>query len=135
MKRHAALQQLSREHHPALKLARLARFAADSGSPAAVAEAAAKVSENFPAQLEPHFQSEERDLLPALAGHGCQGEVDRVLAEHRELRQLASRLNQPDAASLARFGNLLHDHVRFEERELFETAQALLYPNDAPEDG
>jgi hypothetical protein len=25
------------------------------------------------------------------------------------------------------FATLLHDHVRFEERELFETAQALLY--------
>ena len=37
MKRHAALLQLSREHHHALKLSRLARFAADSGVEIAIA--------------------------------------------------------------------------------------------------
>ena len=34
----------------------------------------------------------------------------------------------PDGATLARFGQMLYDHVRFEERELFERVQELLYP-------
>jgi hypothetical protein len=71
MKRHAALQQLSREHHPALKLARLARFAADSGHALAIAEAAEKFVGIFASELEPHYLSEEKDLLPAL-GCRCQ---------------------------------------------------------------
>lgn len=128
MKRHAALQQLSREHHPALKLARLARFAADSGHALAIAEAAEKIVAAFPEELEPHFQCEENGLLPALAAVGASELVARTLAEHAELRDLNRRLAEPDSDLLARFATLLHDHVRFEERELFETAQQLLYP-------
>ena len=128
MKRHAALLQLSREHHHALKLSRLARFASDAGHALAIAEAAEKISEAFPEVLEPHFQSEENELLPALAAVGADGLVARTLAEHAELRDLNRRLIEPDSEILARFATLLHDHVRFEEREVFETAQQLLYP-------
>lgn len=128
MKRHAALQQLSREHHHALKLSRLARFASDSGHALAIAEAAEKIVETFTEALENHFQSEEKDLLPALAAVGASALVERTLAEHAELRDLKRRLVEPDSELLARFATLLHDHVRFEEREVFETAQKLLYP-------
>lgn len=128
MKRHAALLQLSREHHIALKLARLARFAADSGHALAIAEAAEKIVGIFANEIEPHFQAEESVLLPALSAAGAGELVDRVLAEHAELRDLNRHFDEADSASLARFATLLHDHVRFEERELFETAQDLLYP-------
>ncbi|MFZ2971713.1 MAG: hemerythrin domain-containing protein [Ferribacterium limneticum] len=128
MKRHAALQQLSREHHHALKLSRLARFASDSGHALAIAEAAEKIVETFAEALENHFQSEEKDLLPALAAVGAGELVARTLAEHAELRDLNRRLAEPDSELLARFATLLYDHVRFEEREVFETAQKLLYP-------
>jgi hemerythrin-like domain-containing protein len=128
MKRHAALQQLSREHHHALKLARLARFASDSGHALAIAEAAEKIVETFTEALENHFQSEEKDLLPALDAVGASALVERTLAEHAELRNLKRRLAEPDSELLARFATLLYDHVRFEEREVFETAQKLLYP-------
>ncbi|NTV68856.1 MAG: hemerythrin domain-containing protein [Azonexaceae bacterium] len=128
MKRHAALLQLSREHHQALKLSRLARFASDAGHALAIAEAAEKIIESFPDALEPHFLSEEKDLLPALAAAGAGALVERTLAEHAELRDLNRRLVEPDSELLARFATLLHDHVRFEEREVFETAQQLLYP-------
>lgn len=128
MKRHAALLQLSREHHHALKLSRLARFASDAGHALAIAEAAEKIIEAFPEVLEPHFQSEENDLLPALAAAGANALVERMLAEHAELRDLNRRLIEPDSEILARLATLLHDHVRFEEREVFETAQQLLYP-------
>lgn len=127
MKRHAALLQLSREHHHALKLSRLARFASDAGHALAIAEAAEKIIAEFPEELESHFQCEEKDLLPALAAAGASELVARTLAEHAELRDLNRRLTEPDSEILARFATLLHDHVRFEEREVFETAQQLLY--------
>jgi hypothetical protein len=130
MKRHAALLQHSRDHHHGLKLARLARFAADSGSPAAVAEAAHTIKEQFTEKLEPHFQDEEKGLLVELAAIGQHELVQRTLDEHAQLRELNRRLaaNPEDAASMSSFATLLHDHVRFEERELFEIAQDLLYP-------
>jgi hypothetical protein len=128
MKRHAALLQLSREHHTALKLARQARFSCDAGVDQAIAETARAIREAFASELEPHFLAEEGDMLPALAAAGAGELVKRTLAEHAELRDLNRRLADPDSETLARFATLLNDHVRFEERELFETAQRLLYP-------
>lgn len=128
MKRHAALQHLSREHHSALKLARQARFGCDAGLDQAIAHAARSIREVFAEELEPHFRDEEADLLPALAKAGAGELVERTLAEHAELRDLNRRLAEPDIETMARFATLLSDHVRFEERELFETAQRLLYP-------
>ena len=130
MKRHAALLQLSREHHTALKLARVARFACDAGHEMAIIQAAEKITALFADELEPHFQAEEETLLPALAAAGERELVRRTLDEHAELRALNRRLAEPDGETLARFAALLHDHVRFEERELFETAQERLYPSD-----
>lgn len=128
MKRHAALQHLSREHHTTLKLARQARFACDAGLDQAIAQAAQSIRSEFARFLEAHFQTEEADLLPTLAAAGAGELAACMLAEHAELRELNRRLAEPDIETLARFATLLSDHVRFEERELFETAQRLLYP-------
>ncbi|MDD2744871.1 MAG: hemerythrin domain-containing protein, partial [Rhodocyclaceae bacterium] len=127
MKRHAALQQLSREHHAALKLARLARFASDAGCMEAIAEAAQTITLKFAEEIEAHFQMEENELLPALQAQGAVDLVTRTLDEHKTLRTLNQQLKHPDGPTLAHFGQMLYDHVRFEERELFEQAQELLY--------
>ena len=126
MKRHARLQELSREHHGALKLARDAKRAAASGGLAEMEKLARHVVDIFRAELEPHFRSEEGGVLVFLAQAGEHLPVQRTLDEHRELRQLAAALQQPDGPTLLRFGELMAAHVRFEERELFETAQARL---------
>ena len=131
MKRHATLLQHSREHHTALRIARLARFAVDSGSPEAIAQTAATIVEQYPELIEAHFRSEEEGFLQQLKAIGQDELVARTLADHARLRELGQRLSQPDAATLAEFGTLLNDHVRFEERELFEIAQELLYPDSA----
>ena len=128
MKRHAALQYLSRDHHKALKLARQACFASDSGHVIAIAEAAQMINALFPEWIEGHFRAEEATLLPALATAGGGELVRQVLAQHAELRALTQQLETPDGPTLARFGKLLTEHVRFEEREVFESAQTLLYP-------
>ena len=123
MKRHANLLQLSREHHTALKLARLARFASDAGNP----EAARTITSKFAEEIEAHFLAEEQVVLPALLAHGANELVNRTLEEHKILRALNQQLQQADGPILAHFGQMLYDHVRFEERELFERAQELLY--------
>ena len=129
MKRHQQLQDLSREHHSALKLALHARRAAMSGDPAQIAASATACCAAFAAELDPHFLIEEHDLLPVLKEHGEHELAHRVAQDHQELRLLAIRLQHPDAPTLHRFGELLSAHVRFEEREVFEAAQEHLDPS------
>ena len=125
MKRHPDLLQLSREHHGALKLARDARRAAASGDAREIAALAQRVVQVFPVELDPHFCIEEQGILVLLARAGQHALVARTLADHAELRRLAEVLATPDADSLLRFADLLGAHVRFEEREVFEAAQAV----------
>ena len=126
MKRHPDLLQLSREHYGALKLARDARRAAESGEPGTVAALAQRVVKVFAAELDPHFCVEEQGILVLLAQAGQHELVERTRADHTELRRLATLLTDPDAGTLSRFADLLATHVRFEEREVFEAAQARL---------
>jgi hemerythrin-like domain-containing protein len=126
MKRHPDLLQLSREHYGALKLARDARRAAESAEAGAVAALAQAVIQTFAAELDPHFCVEEQGILVLLAQSGQHELVERTLADHAELRLLAKALATPDADTLLRFADLLAAHVRFEEREVFEAAQAML---------
>jgi len=126
MKRHPDLLQLSREHYAALKLARDARRAAGSGNANEVAALAQRVVALFAAELDPHFRVEEQGILVLLAEAGEHDLAGRTLADHAELRRLARRLATPDAETLLGFAELLGAHVRFEEREVFDAAQARL---------
>jgi hemerythrin-like domain-containing protein len=123
MKRHAALQALSREHHTALVLALACKRAVQSGNQASVRETCAKVQGLFMTELEPHFHTEEETLLPLLAQADQTALVQRTLAEHAQLRTMAAALGAPQAAGLAAFGQALSAHVRFEEHELFPVAE------------
>lgn len=114
MKRSAFLQNFSREHHAALKLAKLCERAAHTGI--GLADACGRVRTAFADELEAHFAREERELIPLL-DDVLKG---RLLAEHRGLRDLVVALGEGDAVALRAFGELLAAHVRFEERELFE---------------
>ena len=126
MKRHEMLQDLSREHYSALKLALLAKRAAQSGITEQVLAVSATCVASFAADLEPHFQIEENTLLPALTASGALELVAHTERDHLELRGLAARLQNPDAETLLAFAERLTAHVRFEERELFEALQLLL---------
>jgi hypothetical protein len=116
------LRGLSSEHHQALVLAR--RIAQAGRSAGADARLVDEVLGSMRDQLEPHFAVEERSLLPALAAVGETALVERTLADHRHLRELAAHLAAPGA--LPAFGRQLAAHVRFEERELFEVCQQRL---------
>ncbi|MDY0013625.1 MAG: hemerythrin domain-containing protein [Rhodocyclaceae bacterium] len=122
MKRSAALVALSREHHGALSLALHARRASQVGGEQVAAQAA-RVVAAWRAELKPHFDEEERWLLPALARFGEHQLVARTLADHTELTRLVACLAKPDGATLAAFAEALTQHVRFEERELFPAAE------------
>lgn len=126
MKRRPFLQPLSREHHGALSLARTCERAAQSGDAARIAEACERAVRAFSAELDPHFRTEERSLLPLLQGADAQPLVQRTLDDHRLLRGLLDGLARNDAGALAEFGAHLSAHVRFEERALFPAIERLL---------
>ncbi|MBK6657652.1 MAG: hemerythrin domain-containing protein [Proteobacteria bacterium] len=120
MKRSEALTPLAREHHGALVLARrLQRASPDDAGLLADLRVA------WSTLLEPHFRCEEQGLLPALRAAGELQLVERTLAEHQQLRSLMEDIEAGDRAAQRRFGELLHEHVRFEDRQLFERAEAL----------
>jgi len=126
MKRSAALQPLSREHHTALTLAKACERAVQSHDEDRVVKTCQRVIQAFSDELEPHFQVEEQSLLPLLHGAENRSLEQRTLADHRKLRVLLNGLRQNDIAALDNFGKLLSAHVRFEERELFPALEGLL---------
>ena len=115
MKRSEALAVLSRDHHQALAVALPLRRA----TAASLDDALAGFHDYFDGRGERHFDAEEEVLLPVLREVPDGGEMaDRIVAEHEQLRALAANAaSSPDAA--VALGDALHDHVRFEEREVF----------------
>lgn len=128
MKRAPALHGLSADHHRGLVLARRARRAAAGEGRLSIGEAWAEAAEKFRVELEPHFQIEESFLVPSLEAAGAASLARRLLDEHRALRELMVAAPRRTPALLARFGTTLEQHIRFEEREVFEYAQGALAP-------
>ena len=125
MKRDRRLRQLSDDHHQALVLARRATSAA-SVKPETLAALWDEVTRRFHIELAPHFSIEEQYMLPALERAGGAALAKRTRDEHAELRRIVSDDGHDLATRLDRFGTLLRDHVRFEERVLFEAVQERL---------
>ena len=124
MKRAEALQPLSREHLAALLAAKKLREADD------VAVATRDFLAFWDEDGRRHFRIEEEVLLPGWAAYG---EVDRdgvarMLEEHLAIRREALRLQAGELSlgDVRDLGTRLHDHVRFEERQLFAAAEAAL---------
>lgn len=127
MKRAEALRPLSREHLVALMAAKRLREAEDP-------EAAGREFLAFWKEHgREHFRVEEEVLLPGWAAWGelDRSGVERMLEEHLAIRREVLRLESGTLplARIRALGDLLHDHVRFEERELFVSAEEAL---DAP---
>jgi hemerythrin-like domain-containing protein len=126
MKRHPALQTLSRDHHQALVIAQRLRRAGDDGA----GEAQAAFLDFWRSEGELHFRVEEEVLLPRLAAAGGadSAAAARVLVDHAEIRLRALRLQggPVSAALLKELGELLAEHVRLEERDLFPMIEEIL---------
>lgn len=126
MKRFSELRELSEDHHHGLVLARKAHQAASRGQELQVSRVWKEVEETFASELEPHFEIEEKYIGVPLRNAGELELVDRLHAEHKELREWFRSEAGRSAADLALFGKLLERHIRIEERELFEAAQEQL---------
>ncbi|MCH8010717.1 MAG: hemerythrin domain-containing protein [Candidatus Marinimicrobia bacterium] len=126
MKRFSKLRDLSEDHHRGLVLARKALQAASGSKGLHVSQVWNEVEEKFASELEPHFEIEEKYIGVPLRNEGATEIVDRLHAEHKELRECIRFEVARTSVNLGRFGKLLEKHIRFEERELFEVAQEIL---------
>jgi hypothetical protein len=122
VQRSPALAPLSRDHHVTLTHALRLRRASEPDVPAVVAGFLAFLVDDG----ERHFRAEEEVLLPLLPDDEPAAGL-RLTRDHAEIRRRARALGEhPDPAAAAELGELLAEHVRFEERELFPLLEARL---------
>jgi hemerythrin-like domain-containing protein len=133
MKRHAALQPLSRDHHVALVVAQRLRRATDADVDAARDGFLSFWREHG----AHHFRVEEDVLLPAFAVYGDPEDdsIVEMLLDHVRIRAAALRLERdpsPPLDALHELGTALGRHVRLEERTVFPLIEQSM-PADAIE--
>ena len=118
LKRHESLKPLSREHHQILLLCWKIRegFKKDISAERIKAYA----SFFYETQLVPHFAFEEKEVFPLLHEHNPLRK--QALNEHQRLIALFTEDYEPEKA-LKEIEQALEDHIRFEERVLFEEIQ------------
>ena len=132
MKRHPALVGLSHDHHHELVQARRLRAAAEAGPEERRAAARAYVDLFF-TETVAHFRAEEERLFPVYVDVAGESPLlRRILQEHMQLHGLVRSLRAHVAAGdvpaeeLRSLGDLLHEHVRAEERERFPAIEEAL---------
>ncbi|HEY0354719.1 MAG TPA: hemerythrin domain-containing protein [Flavisolibacter sp.] len=77
--------------------------------------------------LEEHFREEEEILAPYLKGNDM---IKRMFDEHAVIQSLINSNDLSDEKQLNRLADLVNDHIRFEERELFPLAEKLIPEED-----
>ena len=117
MKRHKALQPLSREHHHGLLLSWKIR----AGFSKNIEPQRMKTYADwfFKTHLIPHFEMEEEHIFSILEADN--EFVKRALSDHRRLKRLFSE--EDIRAALSNIEEVLDAHIRFEERVLFPEIQ------------
>lgn len=130
MKRAKQLQPLSRQHHLGLNLSRHAKECADT--PQDISKHWQSLS-GYLDEMSTHFKIEDNIMANALQPYqASKPDVKTALAtldeQHKQLHQLvAGTANQNITAHHVRqLGDLLYEHIRFEERELFPLAEQYL---------
>ena len=92
-----------------------------------------EIQQMFEQEIGIHFVAEEKELFPAVAKFPqLQGLAAELLAEHRMLREFFERsaarnLKQSDLQVLV---EKLAQHIRKEERQLFEGMQGVMSPGE-----
>lgn len=124
LKRHKALQPLSRHHmvglHTALKLKR----AGTEESRWTIEEIMRDLHDFWNPDGQQHFREEEEILLPAFAQYASinRQEIKEMLLEHVQIRSMIDlllNLEKHDLSMMHELGILLETHIRKEERVIF----------------
>ena len=130
MLRDKSLIPLSRQHQHALALCvRIERAMPIDNSKLAGWQL--EIAQQFETEIKVHFAAEEQILFPAARAFGeLNPLIEDLLADHQWLRACFARAEarQSSPEELLAFARRLSDHVRKEERQLFERLQKLMPP-------
>jgi len=132
MLRDPSLIPLSRQHQHALALCVRLDRAIQAGEIDLDAWQA-EIQQQFDSEIGIHFAAEEKELFPSAARFPeLQPLVNELLVEHALLRDYFARAaaRTLDRQSLATFGEKLTNHIRKEERQLFEGIQKVMSPQE-----
>lgn len=132
MLRDPNLVPLSRQHQHALALCVRIRRAA-LGSPNELKAWQSEIQQHFEQEICYHFAAEEGHLFPAARQYPeLVPLIDELLAEHQRLRQYFAQCSAGalDEAAVRQFAETLSDHIRKEERRLFEDLQKQMPPEE-----
>ncbi|MGP4071571.1 hemerythrin domain-containing protein [Piscibacillus sp. B03] len=125
MKRHEALNPLSHHHHHALVMALNMKRAGTEKSDHSYKQLIRDMINFWEKDGRDHFRDEEEILVPLYLQHVNDSEQDLVkemLYQHAQIRGLIEELREKsdtDYENMRLLGELLDEHVRLEERQLF----------------
>ena len=130
MERDVRLIRLSREHHHALVMSLRIERELPGASVTQMGALYSDLVRFWAAGLLPHFNAENECMLARIAKRDDPGlqHAGRLQRDHREMEDLVDEMRVARTAddrrtALERFGVRLRDHIRWEERELFEWIQ------------
>jgi hemerythrin-like domain-containing protein len=132
MLRDKSLIPLSHQHQHALALC--VRIERAQPIPASQMEAwQIEIEQHFTHEIKVHFSAEEHVLFPVARQFSeLVALVEELSAEHGELRHAFAEAGarRMSSASLPVFAQRLSEHIRKEERQLFERLQNLMNPEE-----
>jgi iron-sulfur cluster repair protein YtfE (RIC family) len=132
IKRHTAIQPLSRDHHHGLILAQLIKKGAPAykGLPTEINEKKDYVISFYNSKLKKHFKKEEEILFPPVKNKSPEVDmlIDEIVSEHRKMEKLVNEVQKTTDLEniLDKLGWLLEKHIRKEERVLFPAIEKSL---------
>ncbi len=142
MKRIEQLQPLSREHHLSLILAQKAIKTAHSGNNDLIIALCQEIVHDYNAVWRVHFQIEEESIFLLVKNKAeiestqlCEQLYQEHLTMNHYYEQIKSALIKQASSHdlrtlLEQFGELLKQHTRTEERQLFPLLDTLLSPEE-----
>lgn len=93
----------------------------------------AEIIQLWEQEVAAHFAAEETFIFPAAVRfHELRDLVPELMEDHRKLREfvVGAADRKLDSDSLREFGQKLSQHIRKEERQLFEGLQKVLSPEE-----
>lgn len=128
LKRHKALQPLSREHHHGLLLGWKIRAGFNKNID--IERIKTYADWFFETHLIPHFEKEEQHIFTILGNDNDL--VKKALSEHKKLAMLFNQ-TEDTRKNLSLIEEELEQHIRFEERVLFPEIQKVASPDQFAE--
>lgn len=123
IKRSRELAPLSREHHDGLQFVWKVRKGLENKTP--VETIGKYVRWFWTNHIKPHFKDEEKVLVKHLPADNPL--VNQMKKEHAQIRDIIISLDhQPEKNDLVMLVDILQNHIRFEERQLFKYAEETL---------